>query len=82
EYYRVNSCLNFLDRITTPTLVINAKNDPFLTPGCSPEMAYDGHPFVRFLTPDHGGHVGFYQSGGRYWSEKVTIDYFNNLAIE
>lgn len=82
EYYRVNSCLNFLNRISTPTLVINAKNDPFLTPGCSPAATYASHPFVRFLTPDQGGHVGFYKSGGRYWSEDITVGFFNATGAQ
>lgn len=82
EYYKVNSCLNVLDQITTPTLVINAKNDPFLTPGCSPTETYALHPFIRFLTPGHGGHVGFYQSGDRYWSEAVTVQFFNSTGTK
>ena len=49
-----------LDDITVPTLVLNARNDPFLPGEHLPGKA---SPHVTLEYPEHGGHVGF-ASGG------------------
>jgi uncharacterized protein len=61
--------------IQTPTLIINAKNDPFLSRECFPDLKE--HTFVRTESPMHGGHVGFAQFGGDglYWSERRALDF-------
>jgi uncharacterized protein len=71
EYYEKNSSLYFIKHITIPTLIINALNDPFLSPQCFPEAECKNHPAVRLEIPKRGGHVGFAQftSKGLYWSE-------------
>lgn len=62
DYYRKNSCLQFLDRITVPTLIINAKDDPFFDPSVFPfeksSEACQTSP-IRMVRTDHGGHLGF-----------------------
>lgn len=71
EYYEKNSSLHFINNIAIPTLIINALNDPFLSPECFPIKEYQHHPAVRIEVPRRGGHVGFAQftSKGLYWSE-------------
>ena len=78
EYYELNSASRFMDLIRTPSLIINAKNDPFLTPECSPVKRFSNHPFVRILTPDKGGHVGFSRSGNSYWTEEIAVRFFTS----
>jgi hypothetical protein len=66
EYYAVNSSAQFLPRITVPTLVVHALDDPMIP--ASSYAAIDwaalegGTPVRRAITP-HGGHVGFHQQG-------------------
>jgi hypothetical protein len=66
EYYAVNSSAQFLPRITVPTLVIHALDDPMVPAG--PYRAIDWEslesttPVRRAITP-HGGHVGFHARG-------------------
>ncbi|NJW55909.1 alpha/beta hydrolase, partial [Salinimicrobium sp. CDJ15-91] len=36
DYYEKNSSLQFLEKIKIPTLLINAKNDGFLSEACYP----------------------------------------------
>lgn len=79
-YYESCSAINFLKNISIPTLIVNAKNDPFLSPDCYPESLLKDHPFVYFEAPDEGGHCGFAlkDSNGMYWSELRTLEFLNN----
>ena len=76
-YYTHCSSLQFLDSIRLPTLIINAKNDPFLSDLCYPEKEMEHHPFVTFEAPEEGGHVGFAPADGGelYYSEKRAIEF-------
>jgi hypothetical protein len=47
-----------LPRITVPTLILNARNDPFLPGSVLPSKA-EVSAAVMLDQPDHGGHVGF-----------------------
>lgn len=71
EYYDLNSCKGFLSNIKIPTLIINAKNDPFLGRECYPirEAYKNKHVFLEM--PKTGGHMGFTDFRDKaYWSEK------------
>lgn len=77
QYYEECSAIKFLENIRIPTLIINAKNDPFLSPECFPEKRLKNHPYVRFEGSLKGGHVGFVQFNkkGLYWSEERATDF-------
>jgi predicted alpha/beta-fold hydrolase len=74
DYWRRASSRPFIPGIRRPTLLINAQDDPFLTPACVPEEEARDHPHFHLLTPRWGGHVGFMQDrlDGAYWSEEVA----------
>ncbi|MEQ8927237.1 MAG: alpha/beta fold hydrolase [Fulvivirga sp.] len=75
DYYTQCSSLYHLDSIKCTTLIINAKNDPFLSEDCYPVDQLKGHEFVTLEIPDYGGHVGFteFNSEKMYWSEKRAV---------
>ena len=76
HYYRECSSLFFLSGIKTPTLIINAQNDPFLSATCFPFEDLKDHPFVYFEAPERGGHVGFADfKNSIYWSEKRATEF-------
>ena len=77
EYYQTNSSLQFLPGISVPTLVLNAKNDPFLSPSCYPIELANKLDHVFFEFPKHGGHVGFMSadSNERFYSETRAIEF-------
>lgn len=79
DYYTQSSSLRVVNNITTPTLIVNAKNDPFLSEQCYPEALLENHPFVTFESPERGGHVGFTQfsKNGLYWSEERAIEFLS-----
>ncbi len=58
DYWLRVSSGPLLNAITVPTLVINAKNDPFLPAWALPAAA-DVSPAVILEQPDSGGHVAF-----------------------
>jgi predicted alpha/beta-fold hydrolase len=78
EYYTKCSSIYFLNRIKTPTLIVNAKNDPFLSIECYPNS---NNPFIKLEFPNRGGHVGFssFERNGLYWSEQRALEFFTNL---
>ncbi len=80
HYYNQCSAIRFLDSIKVPTLIINAKNDPFLSEKCFPINQLKDHSFVKFESPERGGHVGFTElnSKGVYWSEERTVSFLKN----
>jgi predicted alpha/beta-fold hydrolase len=58
DYWQQSSSKPWLKSIRTPTLVLNARNDPFLPEQVLPGPDY-GSPSVLFHQPAQGGHVGF-----------------------
>ena len=72
DYYARCSCLPLIPRITIPTLLVSAANDPFLPAACYPTEAARGHPHFYLEMPRYGGHVGFvaFNGDGAYWSEQ------------
>lgn len=72
DYYARSSCAQFLKDIRVPTLLVNAKNDPFLPSRCYPVDEATANPNFFLEMPRHGGHVGFVQFGtdNVYWSEQ------------
>ena len=77
EYWEKSSCKPFLTRIRVPALVLNARNDPFLSPTCHPfdEAAASEHVFLD--CPPEGGHVGFALPGGlrETWAERRVAEF-------
>lgn len=59
DFYTQASALNFMPGITVPVLLLNAQNDPLLSPECSPLALAKQHPYIFLETPPTGGHVGF-----------------------
>lgn len=71
-YYEQASSAPWLERIRVPTLLVNAADDPFLTPPCQPVDAALANPALFLEMPAHGGHVGFVGSDG-YWSDHRAL---------
>lgn len=82
DYYTRSSSLQFIPVIAIPTLLVNAQNDPFLSPECFPTALGRELPNVWMEFPEQGGHCGFPpQTGGlqgTYWSEERALQFFMN----
>ena len=58
DYWRRASAKPVLPDIRVPTVVLNARNDPFVPADSLPRVGAVG-PCVTLWQPVHGGHVGF-----------------------
>ncbi len=58
EYYKLSSSRQYLKHITTPTLLIHSKDDPFMFETTVPNEA-DLSTSITLELTEHGGHVGF-----------------------
>ncbi|MDU0353236.1 hydrolase [Paraglaciecola aquimarina] len=70
DYYQQCSSINFLADIDTPTLVLHAKDDPFMHESILPEEK-DLSAKVALEVSEKGGHVGFMQ--GAPWRPKIWM---------
>ena len=77
DYWKKSSARQYLNRITVPTLIINAWDDPFLTPECFPFAEAEQSPCLFFEAPGSGGHVGFVDlvQGVEPWSERRVVEF-------
>ena len=84
DYYAQSSSLSFLSRITTPTLIINAEDDPFLPREALERARAAASPAIEFVTTKCGGHTGFI-SGTlpwrcEYWAEERIVEWCTRNA--
>ncbi|MDK2124568.1 YheT family hydrolase [Parachitinimonas caeni] len=82
DYWVRASGKPWLRHIEVPTLVINARNDPFLPEHALPSPA-DVSAQVTLLQPAQGGHVGFVDGGfpGRIdWLPRCLLTFFQAHA--
>lgn len=75
DYYRKCSSLQFLPNIKTPTLIINALNDSFLSPECYPVKEAKNNPNLFLEMPAHGGHSGLIDKNNVYYNEKRGLEF-------
>jgi predicted alpha/beta-fold hydrolase len=80
DYWHRASAKHVLDDITVPTLVLNARNDPFLPDRYLPPSA---SPAVTLDYPATGGHVGFPTGpfpGRIDWLPRRILHFFDTVA--
>jgi uncharacterized protein len=81
DYYTQSSSLQYLGRVTTPTLCISAEDDPFLPHEVLERARAAASPAIEFLTTKHGGHVGFISGflpwKSTYWAEELVVDWLS-----
>ena len=78
DYWTRASTISELDRITVPTLIIHARNDPFLPGRHLPKDRPKNGP-VEFEFTERGGHVGFVTGafpGKLSWLPERTLGFF------
>jgi predicted alpha/beta-fold hydrolase len=75
DYWNRCSSRQFVERISVPTLLVNALDDPFLSPECMPVEEAARSPWLSLERPRSGGHVGFvrFDRMGEYWSDARAV---------
>ncbi len=81
DYWKQCGSRQFLPAIHVPTLLVNARNDPFLAPECFPFREAEDNPAFYLETPPGGGHVGFasFPPRGPRWSERRAVEFLNTV---
>jgi predicted alpha/beta-fold hydrolase len=82
DYWTRAATRPWLPEITVPTLVLNARNDPFL-PGTVLPSPREVSSAVELDQPAHGGHVGFMTGpfpGRIDWLSRRVFGYFAPIA--
>lgn len=78
EYYSWASCHHMVKDVRVPYLSISAADDPILfdvPPPCCGENSF----VVSVLTAS-GGHLGWFQSGGRRWTTKPLLEWLHLMG--
>ena len=83
DYYQSCQSGKFIADIRVPAYLINAQNDPFLTPECFPFEEAEKLEFFHLMAPKHGGHVGFvnhWRLQGNSWIEDRMVEILQGLG--
>lgn len=72
SYYRQSSSKQYLSSIVLPTLIIHAKDDPFMTEDILPTERELSDSIILEVS-NKGGHVGFI-SGAKIWEPVYWLD--------
>ncbi len=71
DYYEQSSSARFLDRIRVPTLLLQARDDPFIPFQIFEGARIETFSHVRLVTTECGGHVSFLaRSAPRFWAQE------------
>jgi predicted alpha/beta-fold hydrolase len=73
DYYRRSSSRQFVPRVSIPTLIVHAEDDPFLPPGTIRQDPVQANPHLTLRITPRGGHVGFVSGSPRspvFWAER------------
>ena len=81
EYYKKISIYPAIPNLKVPTLILNAKNDPFTSPSALPIEEVKKSDNAILVVTNDGGHVSFLTGNGhKSFADKVLIDWFNAIA--
>ena len=84
DYYERSSSIRYLDRITVPTLLLSALDDPFLPLSVLDrvrEIAIH-NPYLHAVFTRRGGHVGWIEGAPwnqSYYMERQVIEWLYNV---
>ncbi|XP_046747387.1 abhydrolase domain-containing protein 2 [Diprion similis] len=88
ELYNWSSCINYVTKIATPIVFINALDDPIVPEQLlSPIKDFASqHSNTLYIELAHGGHLGFYEGGLLYpnpitWLDRTLVSLVGSLAL-
>jgi predicted alpha/beta-fold hydrolase len=79
DYYQRSSALRVVDRVSVPSLILAAQDDPVVPIRTFDEPAIRENPNLTFESPAHGGHSGFisrWKGPERFWAEARLMEFF------
>ena len=85
DYYEHAGAKSVIGRVNVPTLLITAKDDPFVPYAAFVRTDVEKNARVKFVTPERGGHCGFisrWEGAERFWAEERVVEFVGKLARE
>ena len=85
DYYKRAASANVLERIAVPTLVLHAKDDPFIRVLPDTRQKLLRNPKITFIETAHGGHCAFLANANGYdgrWAERQAIAFIEKTGRE
>jgi predicted alpha/beta-fold hydrolase len=83
DYYFRAAAARVIDRIQVPSLVLCAKDDPFIRLFDETRARLAANPHIVFAEPRHGGHCAFLgpdAGNDVHWAEAVVVRYIADAA--
>jgi uncharacterized protein len=78
DYYERSSASRVIPKIQLPTLIITAKDDPFVPFAPFQNPAIQSNPHITLIATENGGHCAFISREGgaeRFWAEARIVEY-------
>jgi predicted alpha/beta-fold hydrolase len=76
HYYGSAGAANLIPQISVPTLILTARDDPFIDPESFRGLPHSGYVQVQMM--ERGGHLGFlgrHPSGSIRWAEERIVEW-------
>ena len=79
DYYFRSSSGRVAEKIRVPTLIIHAKDDPFIPFAPLRHSAFTDNPYLLLVATERGGHVAFVSEKqckeDRFWAENRLVEF-------
>ncbi|HWZ25963.1 MAG TPA: alpha/beta fold hydrolase [Verrucomicrobiae bacterium] len=84
EYYEAASAKRILAQLRVPTLLITAKDDPFVPYASILAAGAENNPAIQLVAPEHGGHCAFISNKtgpARFWAEQSVVNFCDSIRM-
>lgn len=86
DYYHRAASARVLDRITVPTLVLHACDDPFIRLTADTRQKLHDNSHITLLEPKNGGHCAFLEQPTQdydgYYAERLLLNFVKDCATD
>ena len=85
DYYFRAAAARVVERIAVPTLILHAKDDPFVSITPETREKIVANPHVLMVEPKHGGHCAFLaephlsRGDDGYWAETTLLRFLQRV---
>jgi predicted alpha/beta-fold hydrolase len=82
DYYARSSASRVISNIIVPTLILHAKDDPFLHILPETRARLQANPCVHYVETERGGHCAFLADPEGYdgrWAERTAVEFLEQF---
>lgn len=83
DYYARAAAANVIDKITVPTYILYARNDPFIRVTAETRRKVERNPNITFVETEDGGHCAFIAEPDGFdghFAERSVVDFFASVS--